>query len=88
MRIVIAVSLAMALVIAIYAIVTWVSVKLFRIPPAAFVFVFILAIITHNFVDVTRHKLDSLFFQRNGNDILVLFCELVRFLFCRFVLRA
>jgi len=59
----------MGIVVGIYSLVTWVSVKIFGIPPAAFVFVIILAIITHNLVDIARHKLDSLFFKRENQQI-------------------
>jgi hypothetical protein len=49
--------------------VTWVSVQIFGVPPAAFVFVIILAIITHNLVDIARHTLDSVFFKRESQQI-------------------
>ena len=57
------------LVTVVYSLVTWISVKFFGVPAAAFVFVIILAIITHNLVDVTRHTLDWLFFQRESQEI-------------------
>jgi hypothetical protein len=60
---------AIGFVVAIYSFVTWISVKIFDIPPAAYVFVIILAIITHNLVDVTRHTLDSVFFKREYQQI-------------------
>jgi len=60
---------AMGIVVGIYSLVTWVSVKIFGIPPAAFVFVIILAIITHNLVDIARHQLDSVFFKRENQQI-------------------
>jgi hypothetical protein len=60
---------AMGIVVAIYSAVTWVSVQVFGIPPAAFVFVIILVIITHNLVDVARHTLDSVFFKRESQQI-------------------
>ena len=60
---------AMGFVVAIYSLVTWVSVQIFGIPPAAFVFVIILAIITHNMIDVTRHSLNLVFFKRENQQI-------------------
>jgi hypothetical protein len=60
---------AMGIVVAVYALVTWVSVTIFGIPPAAFVFVIILVIISHNMIDIARHSLDSIFFKRENQQI-------------------
>jgi hypothetical protein len=62
-------AITTGLVVLVYSIVTWVSVKVFGVPPAAYVFVFILVIVTHNLVDVTRHTLDSIFYQRGNRQI-------------------
>jgi hypothetical protein len=59
-------AIAMALVVLVYSLVTWVSVTMFGLPSAAFIFVIILAIITHNLVDITRRTLDSLFHHQDN----------------------
>jgi hypothetical protein len=62
-------GVAMAMVTGIYATVTWISVKIYNVPAAAFVFVIMLAIITHNLVDVTRRSLDSLFYRQENRQL-------------------
>jgi hypothetical protein len=62
-------AVAMGTVVAVYSLVTWVSVRVFDVPAAAFVFVIMLAIITHNLVDIARHTLDSVFFRRENRQI-------------------
>jgi len=62
-------GVAMALITGIYSLVTWISVKIYSIPAAAFVFVIMLAIITHNLVDVTRRYLDSLFYRQENRQL-------------------
>lgn len=62
-------AMMMGLITLVYSSVTWFSVKVFGIPAAAFVFVVMLAIITHNLVDVARHSLDLLFFQRENKEV-------------------
>jgi len=59
-------AIAMALVVLVYSLVTWVSVAIFGVPSAAFIIVIILAIITHNLVDITRRTLDSLFHHQDN----------------------
>jgi len=56
-------------VVLIYSMVTWVSIKVFNVPLAAYVFVLIIVIVTHNLVDVTRHTLDAIFYQRENQQI-------------------
>ncbi|MBI1879418.1 MAG: hypothetical protein HYR94_14570 [Chloroflexi bacterium] len=58
-------AVAAGLVTLLYLLVTWVSVRIYDIPAAAFVFTVMLAIITHSLVDVARSGLDSLFYQRD-----------------------
>jgi hypothetical protein len=62
-------AISMSLVTLIYSIVTWISVAIFDIPPAAFVFVIILAIVTHNLVDTTRRALDSIFYRQENREL-------------------
>lgn len=62
-------ALSTSLIVAIYFVVTWVSVRVFNVPAAVFVFVIILIIVTHNLVDSTRHSLDSIFFRKENRQI-------------------
>jgi len=55
---------ATSLVILFYLLATWISVRAYNVPAVAFVFVVILAIISHSLVDVARQGLDFLFYQR------------------------
>ena len=62
-------AIAMAIVTGIYSFVTWVSVTMFDVPAAAFVFVIMLAIVTHNLVDATRRTLDSIFYRHENSQL-------------------
>lgn len=57
-------AVAVGLVTLIYLAVTWLSVRLFDVPPSAFVFVILLAITTHSLVDFARRSLDFLFYHQ------------------------
>ena len=48
-----------------YLSVTWFSVVAYRVPAVAYIYIFILAIITHSLVDVIRRALDSFFFRQD-----------------------
>ena len=60
-------GVAVALVTGLYLVATWLSVRLYRVPAAAFTFVLILAVVTHSLVDVARRALDSVFYRHNQN---------------------
>jgi len=60
---------AIGVVTLIYSAVTWVSVRLFDVPPAAFVFVILLAITTHSLIDFTRRYLDLLFYRKEDRTL-------------------
>jgi hypothetical protein len=62
-------AIATGFVIAVYSLFTWVSVSVFSVPPASFVFIIILVIVTHSLIDATRHTLDSIFFRRENREI-------------------
>ncbi|MCJ7702254.1 MAG: GAF domain-containing protein [Anaerolineales bacterium] len=62
-------AIAMAQITLIYSFVTWVSVAMFDVPAAAFVFVIVLSIFTHNLVDATRRTLDSIFYRRENRQL-------------------
>ncbi len=62
-------AIAIGLITGLYLFVTWLSVQLFNVPPAAFVFVVLLAIITHSLIDVARRSLDSLFYRRETRQL-------------------
>ena len=52
-----------------YLLVTWFSVTAYRVPGAAFIFVFMLVIITHSLVDVARRGLDRVFYRRDTREL-------------------
>jgi GAF domain-containing protein len=56
-------AIAIGLVTGLYVIVTWVSVQIFAVPVAAFIFVMLLAVVTHSMIDVARQILDFLFYR-------------------------
>ena len=55
---------AIGLIVLVYSVVTWISVLIFDIPPAAYVFVILLAITTHSLIDFARRYLDSIFYRK------------------------
>ena len=58
---------AMAVVALLYSGVIWLSIVLFDVPPASFVFLIIFAFATHSVIDFARHYLDRLFFQKEDH---------------------
>ncbi len=62
-------AIAIGLVTGLYLLVTWISVQFFGVPAVAFVFIVLLAIITHSLVDVARRNLDLLFYRRDTRQM-------------------
>ncbi len=62
-------GLTVALVTLLYLLVTRISVQAYNVPAVAFVFVVMLAIISHTLLDVARHGLDSLFYRRDTRQL-------------------
>lgn len=62
-------GVAVGLVALLYLLVTWISVRIYNLPAAAFVWIVILAIITHALIDVARSGLDSLFYQQETHRL-------------------
>jgi uncharacterized membrane protein YidH (DUF202 family) len=58
-------AIAIGLITALYLLVTWVSVRIFHVPAAAFIFLVLLAIITHSLIDIARQTLDYLFYRED-----------------------
>ena len=58
-------AVAVGLVTGLYLAATWLSVRLYRVPAAAFTFVLILAVVTHSLVDVARRALDGIFYRKD-----------------------
>ena len=56
-------AIAIGLITGLYVIVTWVSVQIYDVPVAAFIFVMLLAVVTHSLIDVARQILDFLFYR-------------------------
>jgi hypothetical protein len=62
-------AIATGLVTGVYLLVTWLSVQFLNVPAVAYVFVVLLAIITHSLVDVARRNLDSLLYRRDTRQM-------------------
>jgi hypothetical protein len=60
---------AIGIVTLIYSAITWISVQLFDVPPAAFVFIIVLAITTHSLIDFTRRNLDFIFYRKEDRAL-------------------
>jgi hypothetical protein len=60
---------AMGVITLIYLAITWISVQVFDVPPAAFVFVILLAITTHSLIDFTRRNLDFIFYRKEDRAL-------------------
>ncbi len=56
-------------VTALYLAVTRFSMMAYQVPGVAFVFIFMLAIVTHSLVDVARRGLDSIFFRQDTRQL-------------------
>jgi hypothetical protein len=63
-------GVAMAVVALLYSGVIWLSIVLFDVPPASFVFLIIFAFATHSVIDFARHYLDRIFFQKEDRSLL------------------
>ena len=59
----------MAVVALLYSGVIWLSIVLFDVPPASFVFLIIFAFATHSVIDFARHYLDRLFYQKEDHAL-------------------
>lgn len=62
-------AVAMGLITTLYLIVTWFSGWFFNVPAAAFVFVVLLAIVTHSAIDIARRRLDVLFYHQENRQL-------------------
>jgi GAF domain-containing protein len=51
-------AVAMAVISGMYVLVTWISAQIFAVPAATFIFLVLLAIITHSLFDIARQTLD------------------------------
>ena len=62
-------AFAMLVISGLYILVTRVSAQFFDVPPAVYIFIVLLAIITHSLIDFARQFLDYLFFNRERRSI-------------------
>ena len=62
-------AIAMLVISGLYILVTRISAQLFDVPPAVYIFIVLLAIITHSLIDFARQFLDYLFFNRERRNI-------------------
>jgi GAF domain-containing protein len=56
-------------VLVVYLVITWIAVRLFNIPDTAYIFVTILAIISHSLVDFARGYLEKIFFRKEERQL-------------------
>ncbi len=57
-------GVAMGGIALLYSLVIWISVLIFEVPPAAYIFIIVFAFATHSLVDVARRYLDIFFYQK------------------------
>lgn len=62
-------AIAMLIISGLYILVTRISAQFFDVPPAVYIFIVLLAIITHSLIDFARQFLDYLFFNRERRNI-------------------
>jgi hypothetical protein len=62
-------AIAMLVVSALYVLVTRISAQFFNVPPAVYIFIVLLAIVTHSLIDFARQFLDYVFFNRERRSI-------------------
>ena len=55
---------AMGIVALLYSVVVWISMLIFDVPPASYIFIIIFAFATHSVVDIARRYLDRLFYRK------------------------
>jgi hypothetical protein len=56
-------------ILLVYLLITWISIHLFHIPNSAYIFVTVLAIITHSLVDFARGYLEKIFFRKEERQL-------------------
>jgi hypothetical protein len=57
------------LILIVYLLFTWIAVQLFHIPRSSYIFVAILAIISHSLVDFARRYLEKIFFRKEERQL-------------------
>ncbi len=62
-------AIAMAVISSLYLLVTRISTQYFDVPAAVYIFIVLLAIITHSLIDIARQVLDFLFFSNERRII-------------------
>jgi hypothetical protein len=58
-------AIAMGLITGFYLLVTWISAQVFDVPGEVYIFIVLLAVITHSLIDISRQSLDYIFFGRD-----------------------
>ncbi len=62
-------AIAIAVISGLYLLVTRISALIFDVPAVVYIFIVLLAIITHSIIEIARQVLDSLFFSRERRQI-------------------
>lgn len=52
-----------------YSTAAWLSMRIYNVPAAAFIFVVLLSIVTHSLIDISRQTLDSLFYRHEKRQL-------------------
>ena len=62
-------AIVMGLITGFYLLVTWVSAQIFNVPGEVYIFIVLLAIITHSLIDISRQALDLVFYGKDRRAI-------------------
>jgi hypothetical protein len=62
-------AVSIGLVTFLYLGVTWISVRVFNVPAVAYIFLVIVAIVSHTVIDISRRKLDTFYFHNKDRDL-------------------
>jgi hypothetical protein len=62
-------AIAMGVITAFYLLVTWVSAQIFNVPGEVYIFIVLLAILTHSLIDISRQALDYVFYGKDRRTI-------------------
>ena len=62
-------AIVISIVTGLYLFVTWISVQFFGVPGVTFIFVVLLAVITHSLVDIARRNLTPLLYRQDVRQV-------------------
>jgi hypothetical protein len=62
-------AITMALITCFYLLITWISAQIFNVPGEVYIFIVLLAVITHSLIDISRQALDYFFYGKDRRKI-------------------